>query len=182
MANKSSDPSNDIESSDPIQVAKHYLEIMKNERERLNVLATNAEKEHDQLLENDDIDEEILGQIRSTAGKARLLATKKFKQFEGFCDDCINQITRDMPPPTSGDLLGLWDVICLQVENVDELFKVLDEMRTNGWKKLAQPKPKQLHGVKLTKRPQTSSKVNTSGALKKSTDSVTSRMKNVTVN
>lgn len=31
-----------------------------------------------------DIDEEVLGHLRSAAGKARLLATKKFKQFEGI--------------------------------------------------------------------------------------------------
>lgn len=31
-----------------------------------------------------DVDEEVLGHVRSAAGKARLLATKKFKQFEGM--------------------------------------------------------------------------------------------------
>lgn len=30
------------------------------------------------------VDEEVLGHLRSAAGKARLLATKKFKQFEGM--------------------------------------------------------------------------------------------------
>lgn len=34
-------------------------------------------------LQKGDVDEEVLGHIRSAAGKARLLATKKFKQFEG---------------------------------------------------------------------------------------------------
>lgn len=34
-------------------------------------------------LQKGDVDEEVLGHLRSAAGKARLLATKKFKQFEG---------------------------------------------------------------------------------------------------
>lgn len=35
------------------------------------------------FLQRDDIDEDMLGHVRSAAGKARLLATQKFKQFEG---------------------------------------------------------------------------------------------------
>lgn len=36
-------------------------------------------------MQKGDIEEESLGHLRSAAGKARLLATKKFKQFEGKC-------------------------------------------------------------------------------------------------
>ena len=34
-------------------------------------------------FQKDEVDEEIFGYLRSAAGKARLLATQKFKQFEG---------------------------------------------------------------------------------------------------
>lgn len=47
--------------------------------------------------------------------------------------DCLNQVTRDMPPPTPDDLQGFWEMVCLQVENVDALYVELDEMRANGW-------------------------------------------------
>lgn len=33
-----------------------------------------------------DVDEEIVGHLRSAAGKARLLATQKIRQFEGMCE------------------------------------------------------------------------------------------------
>lgn len=117
-----------------------------------------------------NVDEEVLGHVRSAAGKARLLATKKFKQFEGMhsvlfifgsandrqrnlssysnndhkysvlfhpiglCDDSINQTKRDMPPPTPADLQGFWEMVYLQVENIDSLFVELEQLRANGWK------------------------------------------------
>lgn len=36
-------------------------------------------------MQKDEIEEEALGHLRSASGKARLLATKKLKQFEGKC-------------------------------------------------------------------------------------------------
>lgn len=52
----------------------------------------------------------------------------------GLCNDCINQITRDMPPPTPADLQGFWEMVYLQVENVDSTFADLETIRANGWK------------------------------------------------
>lgn len=52
----------------------------------------------------------------------------------GLCTDNINQIKRDMPPPTAADLQGFWEMVYLQVENVDALFVELEKMRANGWK------------------------------------------------
>lgn len=52
----------------------------------------------------------------------------------GLCNDSINQITRDMPPPTPADLQGFWEMVLLQVENVDSLYAELDKLRANGWK------------------------------------------------
>lgn len=39
-----------------------------------------------------------------------------------------------MPPPTPGDLQGFWEMVLLQVENVDSLYVELDKMRASGWK------------------------------------------------
>lgn len=52
----------------------------------------------------------------------------------GLCNDCINQTARDMPPPTPGDLQGFWEMVLLQVDNVDSLYADLDKIRANGWK------------------------------------------------
>lgn len=39
-----------------------------------------------------------------------------------------------MPPPTPADLQGFWEMVYLQVENVDALFADLEKLRANGWK------------------------------------------------
>lgn len=39
-----------------------------------------------------------------------------------------------MPPPTPADLQGFWEMVYLQVENVESLFADLDKMRADGWK------------------------------------------------
>lgn len=57
--------------------------------------------------------------------------------FIGLCDDSINQTHREMPPPTPADLQGFWEMVYLQVENVDSLFVELDQIRAAGWKVLA---------------------------------------------
>lgn len=57
-----------------------------------------------------------------------------FFQFKGLCNDSINQTPGDMPPPTADDLQGFWEMVLLQVENVDSLYADLDKLRANGWK------------------------------------------------
>ncbi len=37
-----------------------------------------------------------------------------------------------------GDLAGFWDMVYLQIEDIQRMFKQLDEMRTNNW---TMPKP-----------------------------------------
>lgn len=36
-------------------------------------------------------------------------------------------------PTTNEDLQGFWDMVLLQVDQVDALFRELDELRANGW-------------------------------------------------
>lgn len=51
----------------------------------------------------------------------------------GLCNDSLHQIKREMPPPTNADLQGFWEMVLLQVENVDALFADLDRLRSNDW-------------------------------------------------
>lgn len=39
-----------------------------------------------------------------------------------------------MPPPTPKDLEGFWEMVLLQVDNVDSLYAELDKIRQSGWK------------------------------------------------
>lgn len=50
-------------------------------------------------------------------------------------------------PTTNEDLQGFWDMVLLQVDQVDALFRELDELRANGWnepivEKVTYPNPK----------------------------------------
>lgn len=38
-----------------------------------------------------------------------------------------------MPPPTPEDLQGFWEMVMLQVDNVDALFADLDTIRADNW-------------------------------------------------
>lgn len=58
----------------------------------------------------------------------------KQQHLIGLCNDNINQKTRDMPPPTPADLQGFWEMVYLQVENIDSLFVELEKLRANDWK------------------------------------------------
>lgn len=94
----------------------------------------------------------MVGVVLAAIGKSRLLANKKFKQFEGkqqffqfqknlyvksfffsgLCDENLRP-KADGPPTRSGDLQGFWDMMMLQVENIDAAFSEIQKCRENGW-------------------------------------------------
>jgi len=98
----------------------------------------------------------MIGVILAAIGKSRLLATKKFKQFEGLCEENLKP-KADGPPTLTGDLQGFWDMMMLQVENIDASFSEIQKCRENGWKKPTAPSPQPPKGSRLVKRPLTQS-------------------------
>jgi hypothetical protein len=64
------------------------LQLLNNEREKLILLAIAAETELSDSAST-TLPEEAAGKLRSAAGKARLLASQKMKQFEGLCQKNI---------------------------------------------------------------------------------------------
>lgn len=60
------------------------FQVLDKERKRLIVLAEGAEEELSSSGAS-ALPEEAAGKLRSAAGKARLLASQKMKQFEGLC-------------------------------------------------------------------------------------------------
>ncbi|BFG05091.1 uncharacterized protein DMAD_03908 [Drosophila madeirensis] len=117
----------------------HFLKILKGEQDRLLALAALAEKYTDALANNPAITEDTFGLLRSASGKARLLASKKMKQFEGLCHNNLNPSPEDAFPTTGDDLQGFWDMVYLQVEQVDSIFADIDQLKMNDWK--AKPEP-----------------------------------------
>ncbi|XP_063631659.1 uncharacterized protein LOC134802852 [Cydia splendana] len=127
-----------------VEDAHYFLDLEKKETERLIALAVTAEKELENLQE-DEVSEEVLGLLRSASGKARLLATQKMQQFQGLCYNNINSRGDEQFPTTVSDLRGFWDMVCLQVRHVDALFEQLAALKSNGWR---EPSP-------VTKAPST---------------------------
>lgn len=65
---------------DEVQDGHYFLKVLKTETVRLLRLAENIEVEMDHKTELND---EVLGYLRSASGKARLLVNQKMQQFEG---------------------------------------------------------------------------------------------------
>lgn len=117
----------------------HFRQILSNETENLNRLCDRWSK----ILENTSgnsgdnnnssipapeveqlDDEETLGAIRTTIGQAKLLMSQRFKQFSTLIDDCENQTGEH--PTRLDDLLGFWEMINYQVNDVLKKFNSLE--------------------------------------------------------
>ncbi|XP_052870147.1 uncharacterized protein LOC128275624 [Anopheles cruzii] len=138
----------------------YFLQILRNEQNRLQTMATSVEQEI-QKLKADGVVlcEEIDGYTLVAIGKARLLCSQKMKQFEGLCYTNLNQVPGEKFQTTGEDLRGFWDMVMLQVNDVDATFVEIDTFRKNGWKKpiVKSPLPAARNGAtrttKLIKRP-----------------------------
>lgn len=112
-----------------------YLKILNRERDGLLVVADKLEKEIEELLKA-DVSEEVIGYLRSAAGKARLLSSQKMVQFEGLCHKNVQPSPNETCPTKLQDLQGFWDMVMLQVDDIHQLFAQIDKMRENSWKTL----------------------------------------------
>jgi len=107
---------------------KYYLVRLEMEVDKLNILIDSCEK--DSRLSQ--IPEEASGKIRNAIGKAQLLIRKRFQQFRELCRDNIEN-DPDKKETKPSDLQGYWDMMYIQIEDVDSLFKDIDQLRANNW-------------------------------------------------
>jgi hypothetical protein len=145
-----------------IKDGHYFLKLLNAEKARILKIADEVESELNDLQSDPSKvpSEEVVGIILSAIGKSRLLATKKFKQFEGLCYENLTP-SMDGPQTLSGDLQGFWDMMMLQVDNIDAAFEDLQKCRANGWKKPQPPSPLSApKGTRLTKRPLTQTQNN----------------------
>ncbi|XP_024874212.1 uncharacterized protein LOC112456120 [Temnothorax curvispinosus] len=117
----------------------YFMKLLKEETDRLLSLAASAEAE---LASGDTValPEEAAGKLRSAAGKARLLASQKMQQFEGLCQKNINQMPGEEFPTTNEDLAGFWDMVMLQVVQVNELFDQIEKLKKSQWQEVVPDK------------------------------------------
>uniref|UniRef100_A0A182QR28 Guanylate-kinase-associated protein n=1 Tax=Anopheles farauti TaxID=69004 RepID=A0A182QR28_9DIPT len=139
----------------------YFLQILKTEQNRLRTMADEVEKEINQIkADGVELGEDVNGYILAAVGKARLLCSQKMKQFEDLCYTNLNQSPDEKFQTTGEDLRGFWDMVMLQVNNVDASFAEIDSFRKNDWRKPIPKSPQPARNgsatatrTKLVKRP-----------------------------
>ncbi|CAG9760702.1 unnamed protein product [Ceutorhynchus assimilis] len=110
---------------------EYFLKLAKAECDRLMTMANTADND----LKNLNLSEENKGKLRVASGKAKLLTTKKMEQFKQLCIKNIDKNHGDYQPVTNNDLEAYWDIFMIQVNDLDELFGEIEQLRANNWKK-----------------------------------------------
>uniref|UniRef100_A0A8D8R1P0 Uncharacterized protein n=1 Tax=Cacopsylla melanoneura TaxID=428564 RepID=A0A8D8R1P0_9HEMI len=95
------------------------------------------------------IGSDLEGQILLTIGQCKLLLNKKFPFFEKNCEKSLRQAAGDVTVTSAGteellilneDLTGLWDTICIQIDEVRGKFEMLTKLKQNNWVPESGPK------------------------------------------
>lgn len=100
--------------------------------------------------------------INVAIGQSQLLISKKFEQFRDLINKCENK--NFDAPVTCEDLHGFWDMIYIQVVNLDKRFESLKQLKANGWQEVI---------------PENKSKVKTKAIVKRRTVKSDSSLKDI---
>jgi len=126
----------------------YFRNLLKTETQRLTSIceAWETTLEKNLYLISDDIQ----GEIRSVIGQGKLVMAERFHQFSGLVDNC--EFKRGEKETTCMDLMGFWEMIYFQVEDVDKKFDKLKEIENNNWKEVV-TKPAGPLKKKVVKKP-----------------------------
>lgn len=116
--------------SDPTAREGHaFLAALSSTQEGLELRIKEAEGD----LGDAAIPEEVKGHIMAAIGKARLLITQKFVQFRELCRLNIEQRAHDSFQASGSDLAGYWDMMMIQVNEVQASFGELAILKAKNW-------------------------------------------------
>lgn len=71
--------------------------------------------------------------LRLAVGKASLLLSKKFGKFAELINKNLNPIAEDPQPTTISDLMGYWELVKIELTDIDHLFAEVEELRASNW-------------------------------------------------
>lgn len=95
--------------------------------------------------------------INVAIGQSQLLITKKFEQFRSLIDKCED--SNADAPVTCEDLHGFWDMVYIQVGNLQKRFENLEQLKGNNWVEII-PEKKVIVKTKPTKKKSTKANSN----------------------
>jgi len=119
--------------------ADYFRNLLKDTRTQLTA---KCEIWNKFLEENDEnIDENVKGSIRTVVGQANLVMRERGKQFESLIHS--HEFGTSEKVINSSDLQGFWDMIYFQVEDVEQKFKDLQKRKEENWAEVKVEAPKQ---------------------------------------
>ncbi|XP_028393345.1 disks large-associated protein 5-like [Dendronephthya gigantea] len=125
---------------------KYFRNMANSEIDRLKSCCA-----HWETVQEEMIPEEVKGKLRTVIGQVQLLVTKKFKQFSGLLD--LSEDTTAKKKALVSDLQGFWEMMYLQVEDIDKKFAELEEIKKNNWEeKKVEVKKKNVKRIAKAKR------------------------------
>lgn len=95
-----------------------------------------AEIESNLKESGSEMSEEVRGKVLAAIGKARLLVSQKIQQFQGLCHKNIAGTADEEFPTTCEDLAGFWDMVSIQVEDINKSLQEIVLLRASGWKEV----------------------------------------------
>ncbi|XP_013162405.1 PREDICTED: uncharacterized protein LOC106113896 isoform X2 [Papilio xuthus] len=77
--------------------------------------------------------------VLAATGQGRLLVSQKMEQFRSLVDTCNRKLT-GARQVTTQDLHGFWDMVYIQVEDINKRFEQLEQLMANNWKENSEEK------------------------------------------
>jgi len=112
------------------EVSVEFFEKML-EREKIKMVSVCQVWETKLRHSASEIPEAIQGMIRSAVGQGRQILAERFPQFQDLVDRCASGV--NSPKVLVSDLQGFWEMIDIQVKDVQEKFSALSISEANGW-------------------------------------------------
>ncbi|XP_050300128.1 guanylate kinase-associated protein mars isoform X2 [Anthonomus grandis grandis] len=128
--------------------ADYFMTQLNNEIDRINQMCAKWEA----YLDDPELPEEATTSINVTVGHSQLLISKKFNQFRQLIIQCKTQ-QYDEKEITCEDLHGFWDMVYMQVEDLDKRFGNLDRLKENNWEEMLPQKKAPVRKTKNVRGP-----------------------------
>jgi len=126
--------------------------------------------------EQEKMSDDIQGDIDATIGKISLLQRSKFKQYLGLIDKCKYGELDGGKPVLTGDLVGYWSIVSMQLDQIEDSFEGLSKLQANQWTAM-EPQAVPVRKPLAAKKKKTkAAKQLTSEAAKKRQDAARARM------